>query len=77
MEVQKHNFSVVHFSKDNSIAAVPTKWISTEEGLLYCAWPKGVQIVELIKNPNSQPRSTWKKLKLIKIFNSFGNGKQR
>jgi hypothetical protein len=77
MAVPNHKkFSVVQFREDNSIAAVPSTWITEEDTVQYCRWPKGTQVINLIKNPASTPRSTWKRLQ-IKIFNSFGNGKSQ
>ncbi|XP_035716189.1 uncharacterized protein LOC118439195 isoform X2 [Folsomia candida] len=65
-------FCVVQFLKENSFAAVPSKWIIEEEGNLMCRWPRGTQLLDLIKNPDSIPKKTWKKLG-IKLFRSFGS----
>jgi hypothetical protein len=56
----KH-FSVVLFSVDNSVEAVPTKWLS-EDGLK-CYWPKKVSTEasfrKLLENPDSSLLHTW------------------
>jgi hypothetical protein len=69
-------YSVVQFIKENSFAAIPSTWIyEGHSGILNkCRWPPGTNILQLIKNPNSQPKANWKKLD-IKLFRSFCSGK--
>jgi hypothetical protein len=66
-------FTVVHFSLDNSVEAVPSKWISAD--LKVCPWPKrkSASFDKVIRDPNSTPGPDWElyEIRIIKRYGKF------
>jgi hypothetical protein len=66
-------FTVVHFPLDNSVEAVPSKWIS--EDLKVCPWPKrkSASFDKVIRDPISTPGTDWElyEIRIIKRYGKF------
>jgi hypothetical protein len=66
-------FTVVHFPLDNSVEAVPSKWIS--EDLKVCPWPKrkSASFDKVIRDPTSTPGPDWElyEIRIIKRYGRF------
>ncbi|XP_035703514.1 uncharacterized protein LOC118434342 [Folsomia candida] len=65
-------FSVVLFTKEKSVAAVPTTWLLEEKGRTFCKWPKGPNAATLVHDGNSVPRKGWSSFP-VKIYRGLGS----
>ncbi|CAL8068226.1 unnamed protein product [Orchesella dallaii] len=82
MAEQSEKFCVVHFKIDDSVEAVPIKWLfSTEEGVEYCKFPPGPasNIVKLCSNPETEPRDNWifYEVKVVKRYVDYKRAVRR
>lgn len=57
-------FSIVHFTAENSVEAVPKNWFNTKKGI--CAWPKlsnnPSRLIEKLVIPNENEFQFYKAL---------------
>lgn len=70
-------WTVVEFTEDSSVEAVPTKWIINENNSSTCYWPpfSRDKLVQEIKN-NTAASSRWPIYK-IRIFKDATYGKKK
>lgn len=70
MSTERRPFSVITFSKDQSVAAVPTLWI---DKLGVCSWPKKrpSNFRDLVRNPSFEPPESWEKWK-VEVVKTYG-----
>jgi hypothetical protein len=73
LETEKNSFSVVSFPIDNSVEAVPTKWLS--EDRQFCPWPKkagnSVNFRKLLQDSSSSPGLNWEQFQ-INVIKEYG-----
>jgi hypothetical protein len=73
LETERNSFSVVSFPIDNSVEAVPTKWLS--EDRQFCPWPKkagnSVHFRKLLQDSSSSPGLNWEQFQ-INVIKEYG-----
>lgn len=65
------NFSVVSFKKDNTVEAVPSRWITEDH--LSCYWPKKYpkNFKAILQSSESVPGKDWV-LYEVEVVKSYG-----
>lgn len=74
MAESQEKFCVVHFKIDDSVEAVPIKWLLLSENeQFYCKFPPSTtpNVVKLCANPDKTPPVHWKSFE-VEIIKRYG-----